>query len=97
MKYKHANKSILIFFLPIMVIVSVGLIEEITSTSLYDLELSYVYDVLIALGIALWGWGVLLGFLSFSKKEGLPKRASAGVILNLVAFLGTLGAFGNYL
>lgn len=97
MQYSHAKKSLILFIVPIMVFILVGVTEELTGTSLHELEFGYIYEILHALGIVLWGMGVLFALVSFGKKEGQAKKASAGVVLNLVVLLGILGVFGDYL
>lgn len=96
-QFSHAGKSLILFIIPIIIFVLVAVVEELTGTSLNELELDYIYEIWLVLGIALWGIGILFAFLSFKNKEGHTKKASAGVVLNLVVLLGILGVFGNYL
>ena len=96
-QFSHAGKSLILFVIPIVIFVLVGVVEELTGTSFDELKLGYIYEILHVLGIALWGIGMLFAFLSFKNKEGYTKKAFAGVVLNLVVLLGMLGVFGNYL
>ncbi|MDP1595838.1 MAG: hypothetical protein Q8K80_02050 [Methylotenera sp.] len=96
-QFSHAGKSLILFVIPIVIFVLVGVVEELTGTSLNELKLGYIYEILCILGIALWGGGIIFAFMSFKNKEGHTIKASAGVVLNLVVLLGMLGVFSNYL
>lgn len=97
MHFSYAHKSLLLFITPILAFIILWGFEELSGITLNELGLTYVFEIMRYVGLALWGGGVLSALYSFYKKEGHFKKAFAGVVSNLFLFLGFSGALANYL
>lgn len=96
-KISQSGKSLILFFAPIVLIVLVGIVEELSGTTLDKLTSENGYAVFFVFGNILWGLGILFALMSFKSKEGHTKKAFAGLVLNLLALLAALGVFSDYL
>lgn len=96
-QHNFANKSLVLFIIPIVLFILAVLFEEVTGTTIEEMKLDYLFEIFYGLVMALWAAGVLFAILSFSKKEGHTKIAFLGLVLNLFVILGMLGVFKNYL